>query len=107
MKVRLHPPHPVQPIGKRRVRVSGEPGVAELLFVEGAEFPRQAAQRPDELEVRSDDRNDVYQLRLLRKSEATLDLALHLAERFSRCEKILDQIQAAVQSHKNQIADLV
>ncbi len=107
MKVRLHLSHAVQPLGKRRVRVSGEPGVAELFIVEGAKFPRQAAQRPDELEVRLDDRNDVYQLRLLRKSETTLDLALHLAERISRCQKILDQIQAARQPYKHEVADLV
>src|SRR5882757_3131999 len=86
MKVRLHLSHTVQPLGKRRVRVSGESGVAELFIVEGAKFPRQAAQRPDELEVRLDDRNDVYQLRFLRKSETTLGLALHLAERISRCQ---------------------
>ena len=60
MKLRLQLSHAVQPLGKRRVRVSCEPGVAELFIVEGAEFPRQAAQRPDEFEVRLDDRDDVY-----------------------------------------------
>src|ERR1700721_4205381 len=107
MKVRLHLSDTVQPLGKRRVRISGEPGVAELFIVEGAKFPRQAAQRPDEFDMRLDDGNDVYQLRLLRKSETTLDLALHLAERISRCQKILDQIQAAVPPHKHEVADLV
>src|ERR1700738_1877805 len=43
----------------------------------------------------------------MRKSETTLDLALHLAERISRCQKILDQIQAAVPPHKHEVADLV
>src|ERR1700721_1828647 len=107
MKVRLHLSDTVQPLGKRRVRISGEPGVAELFIVEGAKFPRQAAQRPDEFDMRLDDGNHGYQLRLLRKSETTLDLALHLAERISRCQKILDQIQAAVPPHKHEVADLV
>src|ERR1700747_3107124 len=83
IKTRLEFSHTVQPLGKRRVRVSGEPGVTDLFIVEGAKFPRQAAQRPDELEVRLDDRNDVYQLRLLGKSASPFDLALHLAERIS------------------------
>ena len=54
-----------------------------------------------------DDIGDVYQLRLLRKRETTLRLALNLAEWIARCQKILDQIQAAVPPHKHEVADLV
>ena len=54
-----------------------------------------------------DDIGDVYQLRLLRKRETALRLALNLAEWIARCQKILDQIQAAVPPHKHEVADLV
>src|SRR3984885_13427199 len=54
-----------------------------------------------------DDIADMYQLRLLRKRETTLRLALNFAEWISRCQKILDQIQAAVPPHKHEVADLV
>ena len=49
----------------------------------------------------------MYQVRLLCESESTFDLALHLAERISRCQKILDQIQAAAPPHKHEVADLI
>ena len=89
MKERLYLSDAVQPVGKRRVRVAGQLGFAELFIVEGAELRRQAAQRPDEPEVRLDDSNDVSQLPLLRKLKTTLRLALHFNEWISRCEKIL------------------
>ena len=59
-------------------------------IVEGAEFRRQPAQRPDQPELRGDDVNDRPEPRLLRECEAMLGFALHLGERIARREKVRD-----------------
>ena len=69
-----------------------EPKLIKLLIVEGAEFRRQAAQRPDQPELGGDDVNDETEPRLLREGEPILGFALHLGERIARREKVRVQV---------------
>src|ERR1700688_492250 len=78
----------------------------EPFFVEGAEFWRQAAQSPDQRELRGDNVDDETKPRLPREVEPIFGLALRIAERISGCEKICVQVIAAV-SRKGEVADFV
>ena len=55
----------------------------ELLIVEAAEFRRQAAQRPNQRELRGDDVNDEAEPRLLGEREAMLGFALAPRQRLA------------------------
>ena len=83
-----------------------EPQLVELLIVKRAEFRRQAAQRPDQPELRGDDVDDETEPHLLRKRETMLGFALHLDERIARREKVRIRLIAAV-GRKSEVADLV
>ena len=83
-----------------------DPKLIKLLIVKGAEIRRQAAERPDEPELRGDGVNDETEPHLLRKLEAMLGFALHLVERIARREKVRVQVVAAIR-RKSEIADLV
>ena len=109
-EARLQLADPVPALGKRQIRIAREtaldPKLVELLIVEGAEFRRQAAERPDQPELRGDDVNDKTEPHLLREREAMLGFALHLDERIARREKVRVQVVAAV-GRKSEVADLV
>ena len=76
------------------------PKLIKLSIVEAAEFRRQAAQRPDQPELRGDEVNAKREPRLLRKREAMLGFALHLNQRVARGEEVRVQLIAAVGLHK-------
>ena len=65
-----------------------DPKLVELLIVKAAECRRQAAQRPDQRELRGDEVDDETEPRLLREREAMLGFALHLGERIAGREKV-------------------
>src|ERR1700704_546541 len=88
------------------LQVMFEPALVKLLIVEGAELWRQAAQCPDQPELRGDDVDDQPEPRLAREVEPILGFALHVTERISGREKIGVQVVAAV-SRKGEVADLV
>src|ERR1700752_3739501 len=77
----------------------------KLMIVEGAEFRRQAAQRPDQPELGGDAVNDKPEPRVLREREATLGFAFHLGKRIARGEKVGVQFVAAV-GGVSEVADL-
>ena len=87
-----------------KIRVAGEtaldPKLVKLLIVEGAECRRQAAERPDQPELRGDDVNDKTEPRLLRERETMLGFALHLGERIARREKVRVQMCCSCTPHK-------
>ena len=101
---------PIPALGQRQIRVTRqmalESKLIELPIVEGAEFRRQAAERPDKPELRGDDVNDETEPRLLRKRETMLGFTLHLSERISRREKVRVQVVAAIR-RKSEVTDLV
>ena len=83
-----------------------EPKLIKLRIIKGAEFRRQAAECPDEPELRGDEVNDETEPRLPRKLEAMLGFTLHLHERISRREKVRIQVDAAVR-RKSEVTNLV
>ena len=109
-EARLQLADPVPALGKRQIRVICRNGarseLIELLIVEGAEFRRQAAERPDQPELGGDEVNDKTEPRLLRERETMLGFALHLGERIARREKVRVQVVAAV-GRISEVADLV
>src|SRR6266700_3334244 len=78
----------------------------EALFVKRAECRRQAAESPNQSELRGDGVNGKTEPHLLRKRETTLGFALHLIERIARREKVRVQVGAAVR-RKSEVTDLV
>ena len=68
----------------------------ELFIVEGTEFSRQSAQRPDKRQIREDDIDHEPELRFLRERKILLGLALHFDERIARGEKIFIQVETNV-----------
>src|SRR5712671_2367895 len=82
------------------------PQLIQLLIVEAAEFPRQAAERANECELGCDDVNGETEAGFPRKREAILGFALHLLERISRGEKITDQPATAIR-RKRKVTNLV
>src|SRR5215831_12406711 len=68
----------------------------ELLIVEGAERPGQAAKRPDQPELGGDGVNDKLEPRLLRERETTLGFAFCLDKPIARREKVRVQLVATV-----------
>src|ERR1700721_198635 len=83
-----------------------DPTLIKLIIVEGAEFRRQTAQRPDQPELGGDGVNDKPEPRLLCEREAMFGFAFHLAKRIARREKVRVQFVAAV-GGVSEIADLV
>ncbi len=110
MKTRLQLSHPMPALGHRQVGVAGEigldPPLIELFVVEGTEFPRQPAQRPDKPEVGGDDGNGEPELDLLRECKTLFGFALHLAERNAHGEKVVVEIETDA-SREGGIAVLV
>jgi hypothetical protein len=62
-----------------------EPALVEPLIIEGAEFWRQAAQSPDQTELRGDNVDNETKPRLPREVEPILGFALRIVERISGC----------------------
>ena len=89
---RLQLADPVRAGGDRQARILFqmplEPALVEPGVVEGAEDRRQAAQRPDELELCGDEVDDETEPRLAREVEPGLSLALHLGERIAAGEEV-------------------
>jgi hypothetical protein len=83
-----------------------ELALVEPLIIEGAKFWRQAAQGPDQPELRGDNIDNETKPGLPRKVEPFFGFALRLAERISGCDNIRVQVVAAV-SRKGEVADLV
>jgi hypothetical protein len=73
-----------------------EAAFIELLLVKTSECRRQTTKRPDQLELRSNDRNDEAESRLMCKLETLLGFTLRFGQRISRCEKICIQVVAAI-----------
>jgi hypothetical protein len=67
-----------------------EPGV-----VEAAEEWRQAAERPDQLELPRDQVDDCAKPSLARQVQASLSIALHLGKRIAAGEKVAKEVVAA------------
>ena len=93
---------PVQAGGDRQARIALqmplEPLLVEPGVVEAAECRRQAAQRPDQLELCGDEVDDETEPRLAREVEPGLGLALHLGERIAAGEELVSrplQLKAA------------
>ena len=73
-----------------------EAAFIELLLVKTSECRRQTTKRPDQLELRSNDRNDEAESRLMCKLETLLGFTLRFGQRISRCQKICIQVVAAI-----------
>src|ERR1700692_4712667 len=91
---------PVQELGTHQIRVAGqmalEPSLIELRIVEAAKCRRQAAESPDQSELRGDAVNDKPEPCPLREREAMLSFAFRLGKRIARHEKVRVQLVAAV-----------
>src|SRR5438445_681187 len=82
------------------------PKLVKLLLVKATEIRRQAAEHPNDPELRGDGVNGKTEPHLLRKRETTLGFALHLIERIARREKVRVQVGATVR-RKSEVTDLV
>ncbi|CAB3810393.1 hypothetical protein LMG28614_07268 [Paraburkholderia ultramafica] len=84
---RLQFPDPVPTRSGRQGRVAGQmvfdAKFIELPVVKATEFQRQAAQHPDQRELRGDEVNDTAESRLFGECEATRCFALHLGQRLA------------------------
>ena len=103
-EARLQLADPVTAGGSRQVRNRVEM-LLELLLVEpgvveAAELWRQAAQRPDEPELRGDPVDDETELRLAREVEPGLGLSLHLDERVAAGEQVRDKVLRSCRRRK-------
>ena len=83
-----------------------EPALVKPLIIEGTKLWSQAAQCPDQPELRGDDVDDEPEPRLAREVEPILGFALHFSERVSACKKVGVQVVAAI-SRKGEVADFV
>src|SRR4051794_10047218 len=83
-----------------------ESKLIEPLIVEAAESRRQATEGPDKSELRGDNVNDQPEARSLRKRKAVLGFGLHLGKGIPYCQKVRNQLVAALSS-KCKIADPV
>ena len=101
---------PVQAGGDRQARICLQMPLELLLVepgvVEAAECRRQAAKRPDQLELCGDEVDDETEPRLAREVEPDLGLALHLGERIAAGEEVCDQAVAA-KGRVGEVADLL
>src|SRR5712692_1190396 len=95
----LQLPNPVPALRQCQIRlarqVAFEAAFIELLLVKTSECRRQTTKRPDQLELRSNDRNDEAESRLMCKLETLLGFTLRFGQRISRCEKICIHVVAA------------
>src|ERR1700723_4525381 len=82
---------PVPTCSHRQGRVTGQmlfnAKLIELSAVKAAEFRRQAAEHPNQRELRSDDVNDKAKPRLLGEREAMFNFVLHVGQRIAREER--------------------
>src|SRR5271165_1679410 len=101
---------PVTGFPKNQIWIVREPALdlkfVKLAIVEGTEFPRPAAQRADEAELRAGEVYDELEPHLPRKREANFHLALHFNERISCREEVRVQTDIAVCGER-QVAALV
>ena len=99
-EARLQLADPVHAFRPCQIWVTGEatlhPKLGKLLIVKATEIRRQAAERPNERELRGDGVIGKIEPDLLRKRETTLGFALHFIERIARGEKVRVQVVAAV-----------
>src|ERR1700723_1002020 len=84
---RLQLPDPVPTCNHRQGPVTGQmlfnAKLIELSAVKAAEFRRQAAEHPNQRELRSDDVNDKAKPRLLGEREAMFNFVLHVGQRLA------------------------
>src|SRR5277367_6407366 len=106
----LQLPNPVPALRQCEIgltrQVVFEAAFIELLLVKTSECRRQTAKRPDQLELRSNDRNDEAESRLTCKLKTLLGFALRFGQPISRCEKICIQVVAAI-CPKREVADSI
>ena len=87
-----------------RQRGTARNKLVELSIVEGAESPRQAAQRPDQPELRRHNVDQQREMRLLGELQAVLGLTLCLGKRIAAARRF--DIQAgATESREGEVAD--
>ena len=67
--------------------------------VKATEFRRQAAQHPNQRELRGDDVNDKAEPRLLGEREAVFGFGLHLRQRLAGEEKVRVEIVCTCRLH--------
>src|SRR3984885_9049858 len=77
----------------------------ELSAVKAAEFRRQAAEHPNQRELRSDDVNDKAEPRLLGEREAMFNFVLHVGQRLAGEEQGRVEVVAGKGS-KSEVSDL-
>ena len=98
-EARLELADPVPALGQRQRRIGRqvpfEPPLVELPVVERTESRGQAAQHPDQPELRGDDVNDEGEPRRLREPEAVLGFALGVGQRVARRKEVHVQARAA------------
>src|SRR5882757_29418 len=86
---RLQLADPIPAFGKRQTWITLQMifklVLVEPFIIEGAEFWRQAAQSPDQPELRGDNVDNETKPRLPREVESIFGFALRIAERISRC----------------------
>ena len=97
---RLQFPDPVPARGDRQDRVAGQQAfdvkLVELPVVEAAEGGRQAAQHPDQRDLRGDEVDDEAEARLLGEGEAPFGFRLHFRQRLAGEQQVRVQILAGV-----------
>src|ERR1700738_3276778 len=81
------------------------PRLIHIPVIEAAEFRGQAAERPNERELRCDDVNDKAEAYLSQKRERILGFTLHVHKLFARREKIADK--EATASRPGQVTHFV
>src|SRR5712672_587959 len=72
------------------------PRLIHISIIEAAELRGQAAERPNECELRRDDVNDNAEAYLPQKRERILGFTLHLHKLFPRREKITEKLATAI-----------
>src|SRR5215467_14995276 len=83
-----------------------ESELIKLSIVEATKFRGQATKGTDQPKLRNDDVNNKAEARFPRKRENILCFPMHLCERISHCQKVRDQLVAAI-SRKGKITNTV
>src|SRR6201746_1169620 len=83
-----------------------EPALIEPSIIEGAELGRQATQSPDQTELGGEKADHLPEPSFPDEFKPVLGLSLHLAQRIAGCEKIRDEVVAAV-CRKGEVAGFV
>ena len=89
-----------------RLQMALELHLVELGVIEAAELRRQAAQRPDQLELPGDPVDCQINPRLAREVEPGLGLPLHLGKRIAAGEKMREEVVTA-KAGVVEVADLL